>query len=176
MNIILYPFMVLASIMGVLATWLLAPLLALTADAQGNLPRPLYWFQTFDNTLDTGWYKYGIYGTYLLDGTVPTGLTLWWYRVKWLWRNPGYGFDYWPLGMVFNADEWRVRVDNDRWWIATGPNGAFCIKQLGDGVRLKLGWKVWAYWRDGQWADPGYTWGPERRMPICFTPLYRSGS
>jgi hypothetical protein len=173
MHIILYPFMVLASILGSATTWLLAPLLALTADATGNLPRWLRWFQTFDHPLDWGWNGQGCFGTYLIDGTLPTGVTLWWYRVEWLWRNPGYGFDYWPLGLAFDSAEWTVRVDNDRWWIATGPNGAFCIKQLGEGVRLKLGWKAWAYWHDSRWDGPESTWGPERRVPLCFTPLYR---
>ncbi|WP_175787601.1 DUF7338 family protein [Burkholderia anthina] len=170
MYAILYLFMALASLLGVAATWLLAPLLAFTADADGNLPRALHWFQTFDNTLDAGWKVQGSYGTYLQNGAIPTGPTLWWYRTCWLWRNPGYGFDYWPLGLEFYAAEWTVRVDSAKWWIATGPNGAFCVKYLGTtGVGLKLGWKAWAYWQSGAWAPNSYLWGPDRRLPICFT-------
>lgn len=166
----LYPFLALLSVLAVVVTWIFAPLLALTADSYGNLPRFLYWFQTFDNTLDAGWRVQGNYGTYLQDGRVPTGITLWWYRTKWLWRNPGYGFDYWPFGCAFDASQWTVTTNNDRWWIASGPNGRFCIRSLAPGVSLKLGWKAWAYWDNGAWKPDAYTWGPERRAPLCFTP------
>lgn len=171
MYLILYPIIAVASILLSVATWVLSPLLALTANAQGDLPSWLYWFQTFDNTLDAGWKVQGNYGTYLINGSVPTGITLWWYRVCWLCRNPAYGFDYWPFGVSFDATRWTVRVSNATWWIATGPNGMFCIKYLGTtGVGLKLGWKVWAYWSNGAWRPATYSWGPAHRAPVCFTP------
>lgn len=170
MYVIFYPIMAVASGLFVLLTWILAPLLALTSDASGNLPKWLAWFQTFDNTLDAGWKVQGNFGDYLTNGVAPTGIKLWWYRVQWLWRNPGYGFDYWPLGMSFDSTQWTVRVSTARWWIATGPYGAFCIRSLASGVSLKLGWKVWAYWQNGAWAPSNYAWGPARRVPLCFTP------
>ncbi|MBO1856862.1 hypothetical protein J4G52_25310 [Burkholderia cenocepacia] len=170
MYLVLYPFMAFASIFCVLLTWALAPLLALFVGADGNLPDWCYWFQTFDNTCDAGWKVQGNYGTYLVDGTMPAGITLWWYRVRWLWRNPAYGWDYWPLGIAFDAGQWRVVVNNARWWIAVGPRRAFCIRYLAtSGVGLKLGWKAWAYWQNGVWAPSSYSWGPSGRMPVCFT-------
>lgn len=170
MYILLYPVFGLASLLLTLLTFVLAPLLVLSANSSGNLPLCLYWFQTFDNTLDAGWKLQGNYGTFLVDGAVPTGVTLWWYRVRWLWRNPSYGWDYWPLGVPIDVSQWTVRVASERWWIATGPKGTFCIKYLGtSGVGLKLGWKAWAYWQNGAWAPASYSWGPARRAPVCLT-------
>lgn len=177
MFLLLYPFLALVSLLLVALTCILAPLLVLSANSEANLPKFLCWFQTFDNTLDAGWKVQGNYGTYLKDGTVPAGFTLYWYRVRWLWRNPGYGFDYWPLGVAFNSADWAVLVDDGVWWIAFGPNGRFCVRYLATTkVGLKLGWKAWAYWNDttplqkGSWKDASYSWGPDHRAPICFTP------
>ncbi|MEX3556196.1 MAG: hypothetical protein VB131_06320 [Burkholderia gladioli] len=170
MYLILYPFFAFTSWLMTVVTFVFAPLLALTADATGNLPKWLYWFQTFDNTLDAGWKVQGNYGSYHVDGAVPAGVTLWWYRTRWLWRNPAYGWDYWPLGVAIDVSKWTVRVNTVTWWIATGPHGQFCVRYLATkGVGLKLGWKAWAYWRDGAWMPEGYAWGPSRRAPLCLT-------
>lgn len=170
MYVIFFPIMAVASMLFVLLTWIFAPWLALFANSAGNLPKWLSWFQTFDNTLDAGWNVQGNFGDYLKTGIAPTGLTLWWYRTLWLYRNPGYGFDYWLLGITFDSSQWTVRVNNARWWIATGPRGAFCVRSMASGVSLKLGWKAWAYWQSGAWAPSTFSWGPSRRTPICFTP------
>jgi len=166
-----YVVLVLASLLFMVLAWILAPLLALTCDAQGNLPVFLRWFQTQDNTCDAGWKVQGNYGTYLTDGTVPTGATLWWYRTLWLWRNPGYGFDYGPLGVAVDTTQWRVVQNDSAYFVALGPRGKFCIKSGGDRP-MKLGWKIWAYWDDttNAWRPDSYTWGPRRRTSICFTP------
>lgn len=170
MYMILWPIWAIASLLFTGLTYLLAPLLALTANTAGNLPSWLSWFQTFDNTLDAGWKIQGNFGSYLTTDVAPTGITLWWYRVQWLWRNPGYTFDLIALGLVFDSSQWRVVVNSATWWIAFGPRGAFCVKYLRtSGVGLKLGWKAWAYWQDGAWAPPSYSWGPGHRVPVCCT-------
>ena len=111
----------LASIVAVLLTWLLAPLLALLAFAtedpitkQGDLPRWVRWFQTHDFPLDEVWRPstpaelwridglfIGNFGTFA--GKTPTDFrTSTWLRylarVFWLWRNPAYGFRAQVLG------------------------------------------------------------------------------
>ena len=169
MYLILYPLLVLASLLITLVTYMLSPVLAALAGSDGNLPRWLYWFQTFDNTIDAGWQVQGNYGTYLATGIAPTGLTLWWYRVCWLCRNPAYGWDYWPFGVGFDATQWRVFLNGANWWVALGPSGAFCVRSLAAGVSFKFGWKAWAYWQNDQWAPASYSWGPSRRAPLCFT-------
>ena len=56
------------------------------------LPYPWSLFHTHDNTLDGGQkqgYRIGV-----------RGLSLWWQRVCWICRNPGYGFDAYILGFA----------------------------------------------------------------------------
>ncbi|HBO79562.1 MAG TPA: hypothetical protein DD502_15590, partial [Cupriavidus sp.] len=60
--------------------------------------------QTFDATLDEGW-KGGYFGQLSAS---PTGITLWWYRSRWLQRNPGYSLDFSILGMPFIQTQWTV--------------------------------------------------------------------
>jgi hypothetical protein len=178
MFIVLWPFMACISIFFMILTYVLAPLLTLFSNSYGILPKYLYWFQTFDNTLDAGWKIQGNYGTYLQNGLVPTGFTLYKYRVFWLWRNPGYGFDYWPLGLSFDKTQWNTpkTTSSGNWQYWTGSNGRFCIKWvpttfLGMSVCPKVGWKVWAYWdsTNNQWQPDNYSWGPTKRIPICLS-------
>lgn len=171
MFLLLYPFMALLSLTLALVTIVLSPILPLFTRSDGNLPSWLYWFQTFDNTLDAGWKVQGNYGTYLIDGTIPTGLTLYWYRVLWLCRNPSYGFDYFLLGMAIDTSQIRVTTFTPAVFVAWGPNGHFNVYYTGRWGELKLGWKIRAYWDDqlAQWRPDTYMWGPERRTMICFT-------
>ena len=66
---------------------LLAPVLPLFAIGQPRLPKWLSWFMTPDNDFpgDKGWPD-----TY-------------WYRVRWLFRNPAYGFAWGPLSYTPSA-------------------------------------------------------------------------
>lgn len=155
MYAILYPFMVICSVAITLLTYALAPLLALFVRSDGNLPKRLYWFQTFDATCFEGRQpQYGFTGS---D---------WWVATRWLWRNPAYGFDYWPLGIAFDPKHWRM-VREDEWFIAFGPYGQFCIEH-GGSFSLKLGWKAKNYRENGAWITR--SWGPDYRAPLCFTP------
>lgn len=161
MYLILYPFMALASVSLAGLTWLFAPLLARYVDpTTGNLPKYLYWFQTFDATCFEGRKpQYGMTGT---DQEVAAA---------WLRRNPGYGFDYWPLGIAFDPTEWRIVRNDGKWFIALGPNGKFNVESS---FGLKLGWKAWNYvdHNTGEFFGPDYSWGPEHRTSLCFTPRF----
>jgi hypothetical protein len=145
---------------------------AACANEEGWLPKWLMWFQTQDNSLDAGWKIQGNFGTYLTTGTVPTGATRWWYRVCWLWRNPAYGFGYWPLGVAVNAADWTVvinRTDGAESLIFAYTMWHFALLYSGSLGHLKLGWKINAYLQpDGTWASKD--WGPEHRTMMAFTP------
>ena len=140
----------------------------LFADSNGNLPACLKWFQTFDASLDAGW-KDG----YFAYQAPITPLALYWLRVRWLYRNPGYGFSYWVDGIAFDPSQWTVthnEIDattGKTLWIARGPRGAFNINYLGRWGNAKLGWKAWNYWNGTAWKTT--PWGPVWRTPICFT-------
>jgi hypothetical protein len=172
MMILAFPFFVVLDITVTIAACLFvnwwAPLLA---SKDGWLPNWMRWFQTFDNSLDAGWQIQGNYGTYLIDGTVPTGLTLYLYRVRWLYRNPAYGFSYWLLGVPFVPAAWKVvcfMPGSNLTFIARGPRGAFNVHAARLGWRFKLGWKAWNYFDlfNGWKSTP---WGPEWRVPFVFS-------
>lgn len=158
-----YPFLGLLSVVLAGLTWLLAPLLAKTVQPDGNLPRRLRWFQTFDATCFEGRQpQYGMTGT---DQEVAEG---------WLRRNPGYGFDYWPLGCKFDPVAWRVlryQVDEagNVSFFAVGPGGRFNWTGKRGWLRWKLGWKAWNMYDavTGGWKSTPF--GPDWRIPICCT-------
>lgn len=140
----------------------------LFADADGNLPNALSWFQTFDASLDAGWQD-----GYIAAKWGTPGLRRYLARVYWLYRNPGYGYSYWVGGVVFDPAQWVVthnQIDattGKTLWIARGPHGAFNINYLGRFGNAKLGWKAWNYWDGAAWKTT--PWGPVWRAPICFT-------
>lgn len=93
MNFILYPFLVVINLVGTVLTFPLAFFLPMFATGQygwinnatakatePRLPKWLSWFQTPDNSL------WGDNGFKSANGTgyIPS--------IKWLWRNPFYGF------------------------------------------------------------------------------------
>ena len=170
---LVYPLLAVASVLFAALTMVLAPVLALTADAGGNLPGALRLFQTFDATLDAGW-RDGYFGTWKADGTAPAGWRLWWLRARWLWRNPGYTFDYQVLGCAFDSTQWAVRCckqgeSGNLLFFATGPLGRFNWTGRLGSIQWKLGWKAWNMWdsANGRWsATP---WGTSWRVPLCAT-------
>lgn len=106
-NVLLYPFYAILSWTMTLLTWALSPVLsAWSVIADINvLPYPFNLFHTHDNTLDggqkaLGWEK-GV-----------TGFKLWWQRVKWLCRNPGYGFNAYIIGFKAEGSKiiWSVSI------------------------------------------------------------------
>lgn len=136
----------------------------LLADDDGNLPRALRWFQTFDASIDAGWKD----GYFPADwGRTPSMRYV--ARVLWLLRNPAYGVDYWLFGLTFNTSSWRVLADIER-------DDLVLFFALGNGLNLyyhgrfgeaKLGWKAWNYWQGNAWRKT--PWGPAWRVPVCAT-------
>lgn len=157
--------------------YVLAPVIALFCRDDGYLPRWLSWFQTFDAPLDAGWRD-----GYFTPNGVPTersSLWLWWMRTRCLWRNPAYGFAYWPLGETFDPEEWIVTTfvlgsDYTRFHARTADGRLWCVSYNGAWGSWKLGWKAWNYFEgmDEQGAPKWSSkpWGPEWRIPHSFTP------
>ncbi len=156
--IILYPFYFIACWVFTGLTYVLAPILSLMADAEGNLPHWLRWFQTFDASLDEGRNP-----PYNFTGSD------WWVRTRWLWRNPGYTFDLEVLGVRFIPTQWVVvKWDGDIFYARTAC-GAFCYERSKP-FRVKLGWKAWNHFdpETGQFI-PG-NWARFPKIPIACTP------
>lgn len=168
-----YFWRTLAQLLFTLISYPLAPIVAAFTQSNGYLPNCLAWFQTFDAPLDAGW-RDGYFGTYT---TPPTGLKLYWLRVRWLWRNPAYGFCYWPLGIPYNPNDWDILLcvlnpDNtlSEFEAHTKDGKYFCYT---NDKGVKLGYKLWwALDEDNQLLPRlGGNRGPDNRLPICFTPF-----
>jgi hypothetical protein len=162
MFLILYPFYAIASLLFVVVTMIFAPLIAKFVDAEGNLPKWLSWFQTFDATLFEGRQpQYGFTGT---DEEVAT---------KWLRRNPGYTFDYEPLGVAWDKTQWTATFvktqDGTTRFFAKGPNGQFNYEYGGKHLQVKLGWKAFNLYNADTGTYRDGNWGPLPRIPVCFT-------
>jgi hypothetical protein len=155
-------------------SFLVAPILPLFAQSTGYLPGWLGWFQTPDNSLDAGWQAQGNYGTYLTDGTVPSRLARYWFRVLWLWRNPAYGFCV-ALGVAYDPSAWVIDTLEQSAGAITllkahTKDGRFFAYTTSSG--WKLGYKLW-------WAmDANFNLLPTvptdkntgNKLPLCFTP------
>ena len=147
--IILWLPMAICSVVLTIVTWILAPGLALLVGADGNLPRRLRWFQTFDATLDEGRKpQYGMVGS---D---------WYVRMRWLQRNPGYGFDYYLLGIKFVATDWHIVRNDEFVFFAYSRTGAFNYTTKTGRWRIKLGWKYWNHIESNNWDRFD-------KLPIC---------
>lgn len=154
-------------ILKIFANWfvtalamLLAPVIVLFADRHGWLPRWLMWFQTQDASLDdTLWL-----------GWKPG----YWSRVRWLWRNPAYGFGYYVLGIPWVKEEWVVYVDPEP-VIFRALNFKRRVSSYyfwRGWLQLKLGYKAWWYIKSGRLTDgkpPVYPAMPKDvRVPFVF--------
>ena len=118
--IIRYVLFAVASMVVNLLAYVLSPFLAAYSVWKDIdvLPYPWSLFHTHDNTLDGGQkqgYRIG-----------ARGLSLWWQRVCWICRNPGYGFDAYILGFAHAG--YRVlseKGDQDSFGVDDrGTNGA----------------------------------------------------
>lgn len=109
-SVAVYPFAFIVSWVVTLLSYVLSPLIAGISLATGSNQVPwLGWFYTHDASLDGG-VEQG------KDGYDPaaTGFKLWWQRVCWICRNPGYRFNAYVLGLpaegttiIFReGDEW----------------------------------------------------------------------
>lgn len=146
-----------------LLAYLIAPVLPLFAENRiglcdnGNasrveprLPSWLGWFDTSDNSLygDHGWRT-----KHCPDWNSYFGM------VKWLWRNPAYGFECAVLSAKIGPDD-VVAFSGDP-WIEDQPNGkeGYCLVRIGDYwdfsyikrisdnycIKLHVGWKLKTY-------------------------------
>lgn len=174
MNSIKYACLAMANLVFTGLAYLLAPLYVPFCKSDGYLPNWLTWFQTFDAPLDAGW-RDGYFRP--AGGIVPTGFALYWLRVRWCWRNPAYGFCYYPLGIPFVASDWTVTCDialgAETLFVAKSKDGYFCYMYGGSLGELKLGWKVLHQWKtapDGTRSWSNEPWGPLLRSPLAFTP------
>lgn len=135
----------------------------LFANEEGWLPNWLAWVQTFDDTLDTG----------IRDLNYPASnhWERYWSRVRWLYRNPGYGFSYWALGCAFNPADWTVHLCDETGdnFYATCADGRFCHKWIENGWRYKTGWKAANLYDSVNKKWKVVPWGPEWRIPIVFS-------
>lgn len=169
MVLLVIPYAI-ATFLFTLLTYLLAPILALTVNTDRNLPRYLRYFQTFDASVDEGWIGgYDGFGNYpRWDYTSqPKGLELWWYRVKWLWRNPGYTFDYEVLGIRWYAEDWEVLHHTDTLFFAINTyEAAFNLNLNVWRFRFKLGWKAWNHYNSGTKQFDGGNWSAFERIPF----------
>lgn len=162
---LLIPLFIVAHVAFHIVCWLFVNWWApLFADKDGWLPKWLSWVQTFDDTLDAG----------KRDGLYPN-MSTYWARVFWLYRNTGYGFSYWVLGMRFQPELWDVKAyyvvpeTGSFTFFAVGPCGAFNLHIVRGWLRLKIGWKAWNMWDEGVWCWQKHSWGPVWRIPFVFS-------
>jgi len=141
---LIYPVAGLLSMFFAVLTIILSPVLALFV-RNNNLPKYLYWFQTFDNDFVTGPVSMGWTPGYVSS-------------VRWLIRNPAYGFDMFLLGCPFALADWKVVKDTPNCFFAYSRWGAFSYK----GTWFKWGWKAWA-----RLQGPG-AWDKFDKVPITF--------
>ena len=98
-SVAVYPFGALLSWLVTLLAWVLSPLIAGISMATGsNQVSWLGWFYTHDASLDGGIENH-------IDGYDQNakGFRLWWQRVSWICRNPGYRFNAYVLGYSAEA-------------------------------------------------------------------------
>lgn len=181
MKYIKYTILALASVITDLVfcrfflNWLIVPF----ADSNGNLPKYLKWFQTFDATLDQGMYERraelasGSGDDWSDFNPYPSS---WWETYKnrafWLFRNSAYGFDYYVYGLKWNKSDWslvKYEVSDARTlFIATSSSG-FNIFYWGPLGMYKIGWKAWNLFTPNGPDQFGGIWGDQTHVPIVFS-------
>ena len=150
------------SIVLMILSYLLAPIIVLFANKDGWLPSWLSWFQTPDNSLDgdAGWnaeHFLWVKVIYLR-------------RVLWLWRNPVYGFGYSELGAII-PNGYVYESIGDELTSNLPLHAGQIIRKVFDGeefkyfqfyfvrdynlfghrcVRINLGWKLWGELYEGK--------------------------
>lgn len=158
------------SILMTLLTWLLCPVLPLFVEYRETqysvgkkvpvLRGCLYYLMTHDTDLDAG-HRNNHYWTIDTDSKWQ----VYWSRVRWIFRNPIYGFQHYILGCwleqpfirYFNEDEVTDILDSA---------GNFCKRGkftvCGMNLKYKFGWKLFRY------KKPEDVWkGKVRQMYVC---------
>lgn len=136
----------------------------------------LCWLDTFDAPTDAGWMD-GYFGPdhYTADSP-PSFWRRKLYQIMWLYRNPAYGFAYYPLGIPLDPKEWVVKytpatADHAETFVARNEMDLAFFNYY-RAPKLKLGWKVWNSWDSDTGTWKAKPFGPEWRAPLCFTPLF----
>lgn len=183
LTIITYTFLAIVCIvLDVLCKFLLNWLVVPFCDKNGDLPKYLKWFQTFDNNCDRGAFSRE---RDIKEGNITSTtwgmfwafpVTCWqryWNRGWWLFRNTAYGFSYYLFGMKFKPENWRCTK-----WIDTPDlkyqihkdivTGAFNLSYSGMLGTYKLGWKASNCYNRKTDSYPRQ-WGDELRIPITFS-------
>ena len=154
-------YSILDTLFTLMCRFLVNPWAPLFCDAQGYLPQWLKWVGTFDDTLDAG----------VRDGVFKGG-SKYWNRVKWLNRNPGYGFGYYALGTPWVESDWVVEEYNPvtKVFTARASTGEYHKRFVWCGILFKIGHKAWNMFdpATGTWKKD-YVWGPEKRIPFAFS-------
>ena len=160
---------------------ILSPIIVLFSDEQGNLPTWLRYFQTFDATLDEGsnarknelqnnpteTHWIGYYDT-------PTNFwQVYVNRLKWIVRNPAYGFDFFVFGKRWYESDWKVKTwktDSSRDLFYAVSDNAFNFYYQGPLGTYKIGWKAWNHF-DHVSEEFSRSFGAESGnfVPLCFT-------
>lgn len=157
------------SILLTLITWLICPILPLftvyreTQYSEGKkvpvLWGPLYLLMTHDTDLDAG-HRRGHYWS--ID--TSSKWQVYWSRVRWIYRNPIYGFQHYVLGCwvtdfvrYYNKDEVTDILQTDGYFCRRDKFSLFGIK-----LKYKFGWKLFRY------KKPEDVWkGKQRAMYVC---------
>lgn len=131
------------SILFLLLATILSPILPLFASKDGWLPHWLWWFQTPDFSLDGDEGFKTEHAPY--KGESLTAWQIYYNRLRWLWRNPAYGFDWGVLAYYpESGDELKV-------WGRGKVNG----NVVKDDPILVTGWLPYGGW---YFAKRGYAW------------------
>ena len=145
------------------------------ANSNGNLPKCLSWFQTYDSTLDGTEIRFISATSWLRDslGEPTSVLNRYVLRVLWLYRNNAYGFAYSVLGAkgpftVLSASgiepsDRNPAVGGSRYTVFSSTTGKKyfqykSVKDRGNGkcFETSIGWKP-----TGQFV---FRWTPFRKF------------
>lgn len=152
-----------------LLTWFIAPFLPLFAEMRdvpwANEPRPMLkgWliiFQTYEEDLDCG-HRRGKYWT--ID--TSSKIQVYWSRVRWIWRNPAWGFNFYLLGRNIEYPFLEYYDENEVTSIIDSK-GYFCKRWRFSifGLKLRFRWG-WKFFRCNKDCD---VWkGKQRSMFTC---------
>lgn len=157
------------SIVMTLLAWVIAPVLPLatvyreTQYSEGKkvpvLWGPLYLLMTHDTDLDAG-HRRGHYWS--ID--TSSKWQVYWSRVRWIWRNPIYGFQHYVLGCW--VGEFTTYYNQDEVTDIRQVDGHFCKRDkftfCGIRFKYKFGWKLFRH------DKPEDIWkGWPRAMYVC---------
>lgn len=157
------------SVFMTLLTWVIAPVLPMftvyreTQYSDGQkvpvLWGPLYLLMTHDTDLDAGHRR-----DHYWSIDTSSKWQVYWSRVRWIWRNPIYGFQHYILGCW--VGEFTTYYNQDEVTDIQQVDGHFCKRDkftfCGIRFKYKFGWKLFRH------DKPEDIWkGWPRAMYVC---------